>query len=194
MHFLTKFTFGFGTILLVFSMVIATVGWSSMNETINREEEGVSDVWSGKSFTTYEGELVSSSLYPIFVQELRSVDVELLNGDRDSRFVPCEEEYSCDSIYEPGYSYVGYVKVSKTGDWSIKFSGDVIGDSDVMIKQVPVYEDDGLMELGLGCSGICLSIMLLGIGIIFALTLSSRNENYVLIDHSEQLADSNNDR
>ena len=66
-----------------------------MIEDVSREEEGSTEVWSGKSFSTYEGELSSSYVYPIFVQELRSVDVELLDGDALSRFVPCEEDNSC---------------------------------------------------------------------------------------------------
>ncbi|MCH1592031.1 MAG: hypothetical protein L7R66_03455 [Candidatus Thalassarchaeaceae archaeon] len=174
MHLLTKATFGLGTVILVLSIFIASNGWSSMIEDVSREEEGSTEVWSGKSFSTYEGELSSSYVYPIFVQELRSVDVELLDGDALSRFVPCEEDNSCNAIYEPGYTYVGYVDVFHSGTWRIKFSGDVIGDSDVMIRGVPMTDDGSILQLGLGCSGICISFLLLGTGIVFALTLKER--------------------
>ena len=167
---------------MVLSTIAASNGWSSMIDDLNREQEGATVIWTGKSFTTYEGELSSSSAYPIFVQELRSVDVELLDGDQTSRFFSCEEDYSCDSIYEPGYSYVGYVLVSHSDTWRIKFSGDVIGDSDVMIKQVPLSDDEGVLQLGLGCSGICVSLLFFGVGLIFALTLKSGIDNPVSLD------------
>jgi hypothetical protein len=146
----------------------------SFEDSQENPEGGSTEVWTGKSFSTYEGTMGPNSVYPIFVQELRSVDVELLDGDADSRFVPCDEDYSCGMLEEPGYEYVGYVYVSHTDTWRVRFSGDVIGDSDVMIRQVNIMDDTGVTALGLGCTGLCLSLLVLLVGMIFGLTLKDR--------------------
>lgn len=137
-------------------------------------DAGGTDLWTGKTPATFEGEMHPTSMYPVFVQEYRSVDVELLNGDVNSRFVPCEEDYSCESFYEPGYTYVGDVYVSYSDTWKVRFSGDVTGDSDVMIREISI-DVQGFWSFGLGCMGVCLSLLLLGVGVIFAFALKDNN-------------------
>ena len=51
-----------------------------------------------------------------------------------------------------------------------------------MIKQVPISDDEGVLQLGLGCSGICVSLLFFGVGLIFALTLKSGIDNPVSLD------------
>ena len=117
-----------------------------------------------------------TSIYPVFVQEYRSVDVELLDGDENSRFVPCEEDYSCGSFYEPGYTYVGDVYVSYSDTWRVRFSGDVTGDSDVMIREMSM-DVPGILALGFGCMGVCFSLLVLGVGVIFVFTLKESHND-----------------
>ena len=139
-------------------------------------EEGNTELWTGKTPGTFEGEMHPTSIYPVFVQEYRSVDVELLDGDENSRFVPCEEDYSCESFYEPGYTYVGDVYVSYSDTWRVRFSGDVTGDSDVMIREMSM-DVPGIMALGFGCMGVCFSLLVLGVGVIFVFTLKESHND-----------------
>ena len=113
MHTVTKITLGIGLLLLIVSAIATSGGFSSfMNEMTEEVEGGGTEVWTGQTPATFEGEMNPTSFYPVFVQEGRSVDVELVDGDVNSRFVPCEEDFSCGSFYEPGYTYVGDVIVS----------------------------------------------------------------------------------
>ena len=171
MHTVTKITLGIGLLLLIVSAIATSGGFSSfMNEMTEEVEGGGTEVWTGKTRATFEGEMNPTSFYPVFVQEGRSVDVELVDGDVNSRFVPCEEDFSCGSFYEPGYTYVGDVIVSYSDIWNVRFSGDVVGGSDVMIRELNM-DVPGIMSLGFGCMGICFSFLLLGVGVIFAFTL-----------------------
>ena len=171
MHKVTKVTLGVGSVLLIGSIIATFVGGNSFIENINEGfEEGSTELWTGKSHSTFEGEMHPTSMYPVFVQEYRSVDVELLDGDENSRFVPCEEDYSCESFYEPGYTYLGDVYVSYSDTWRVRFSGDVTGDSDVMIREISM-DVSGIMALGFGCMGVCFSLLILGVGVIFVFTL-----------------------
>ncbi|MEC7707051.1 MAG: hypothetical protein VX204_00315 [Candidatus Thermoplasmatota archaeon] len=175
MHKVTKITLGVGFVLLIVSAIATSGGLRSFIENMDEGfDAGGTDLWTGKTPATFEGEMNPTSMYPVFVQEYRSVDVELLNGDVNSRFVPCEEDYSCESFYEPGYTYVGDIYVSYSDTWKVRFSGDVTGDSDVMIREISI-DVQGFWSFGLGCMGVCLSLLLLGVGVIFAFTLKDNN-------------------
>ena len=177
MHKVTKITLGVGFVLLIGSIIATFVGWDSFMENMDKEfEEGNTELWTGKTPGTFEGEMHPTSIYPVFVQEYRSVDVELLDGDENSRFVPCEEDYSCESFYEPGYTYVGDVYVSYSDTWRVRFSGDVTGDSDVMIREMSM-DVPGIMTLGFGCMGVCFSLLVLGVGVIFVFTLKESHND-----------------
>ena len=177
MHTVTKITLGIGLLLLIVSAIATSGGFSSfMNEMTEEVEGGGTEVWTGKTPATFEGEMNPTSFYPVFVQEGRSVDVELVDGDVNSRFVPCEEDFSCGSFYEPGYTYVGDVIVSYSDNWKVRFSGDVVGGSDVMIREVKM-DVTGLMSLGFGCMGVCISLLLIGLGVIFAFALKDNSNN-----------------
>jgi len=177
MHKATKITLGVGFLLLIVSAIATSGGWSSFMDGMMEEvDEGGAEIWTGKTPATFEGELDPTSLYPVFVEEGRSVDVEVVNGDINNRFIPCEEDFSCGSFYEPGYTYVGDVIVSYSDNWKVRFSGDVVGGSDVMIRELKM-DVPGLMSLGLGCMGVCFSLLLIGLGVIFAFTLKDNSNN-----------------
>ena len=177
MHKVTKITLAVGFLLLIASAIATSGGWSSfMDGVVDEVDEGGTEIWTGKTPATYEGDMHPTSFYPVFVQEGRSVDVELVNGDANSRFVPCEEDFSCGNFYEPGYTYVGSVIVSYSDNWNVRFSGDVVGGSDVMIREINM-DLPGLMSLGFGCMGVCISLLLIGLGVIFAFTLKDNSNN-----------------
>ena len=176
-HKVTKVTLGLGFVLLIVSIIVTSVGWDSFMENMDEDfVEGGTEKWAGKTPATFEGELNPTSMYPVFVQEYRSVDVELLDGDENSRFVPCEDDYSCGSFYEPGYTYVGGVYVSHSDIWKIQFSGDVTGDSNVMIREMSM-DVPGILSFSFGCLGVCFSLGILVLGLIFVFTLKeNRND------------------
>ena len=177
MHKVTKITLGVGFVLLIGSIIATFAGWDSLMENMDEGfDEGGTELWTGKTPSTFEGEMHPTSFYPVFVQEYRSVDVELLDGDENNRFVPCEEDYSCGSFYEPGHTYVGYVYVSYSDTWEVRFSGDVTGGSDVMIREMSM-DVSGIMALGFGCMGMCGSLLVLGVGVIFVFTLKESHND-----------------
>jgi hypothetical protein len=176
-HKVTKVTLAVGFVLLIVSIIATSAGWDSFMENMDEGfVEGGTEMWTGKTPTTFEGEMLPTSMYPVFVQEYRSVDVELLDGDEYSRFVPCEEDYSCGSFYEPGYTYVGDVYVSYSDIWKVRFSGDVTGDSNVMIREMSM-DVPGIMSLAFGCMGGCFSLLVLGVGVIFVFTLKESHND-----------------
>ena len=176
MHVMTKVTLSIGGVLLLISAAVLAIGGASVSDTSWFDDDSSGDeYWTGNTPTTFSGELDWSATYYVFVEEGRSVSVELIDGDEDSRFYHCEEDDECDDFYQPGYTYVGWVEVYSSGTWKIKFSGDVVGDSDVMIREdkVPI---NTLMGMGGGFCGLCCSLLLLIIGGIMALTLKDKTK------------------
>ena len=175
MHVMTKVTLGIGGVLLLISVAALVIGGVSLDNALSEDSMNPrgDEYWTGNAPVIFSGELKWDSNYYVFIEEGRSVSVELIDGDEYSRFVPCEEDNSCDFFYEPGYTYVGDISVESSGTWEIKFSGDVVGDSDVMIREgkIPL---DGIMGLGGGCCGLCGALLLLIIGGIMALTLKDK--------------------
>ncbi|MDG1534109.1 MAG: hypothetical protein P8Q35_06705 [Candidatus Thalassarchaeaceae archaeon] len=174
MHVMTKVTLSIGGVLLLISTAALVIGGASFGDAIEDFDPNSpgDEYWTGNTPTTFTGKLNLLSRYHVFVEEDRSVSVELIDGNEYSRFYPCEELNSCD-LYEPGYTYVGEISVESSGTWEIKFSGDVVGDSDVMIHEEK-FPLGGIMGLGGGCCGLCGALLLLIIGGIMALTLKDK--------------------
>ena len=171
MHIMTKLTLGLGAVLFVISGIAFAIGGTEIDSALDRD--GVGEVyWTGNSPAQFSGEFNWDSNYYVFIEEGRSVSVEVLDGDEYNRFIPCEEDNSCDYFYQPGYTYVGDIYVEQ-GTWEIEFSGDVVGGSDIMILEdkIPV---DGLLGLSVGCCGICGALFLLIVGGVMALTLKDQ--------------------
>ena len=170
MHIITKLTLSLGSVLFLISVIAFAIGGAELDSRMDR---GVGEVyWNGSTPETFSGEVNWDSNYYVFIEEGRSVSVEVLDGDEYNRFIPCEEDNSCDYFYQPGYTYVGDIYVEQ-GTWEIEFSGDVVGGSDIMILEdkIPV---DGILGLGGGCCGICGALFLLIIGGVMALTLKDQ--------------------
>jgi hypothetical protein len=175
MHVMTKVTLGIGGVLLLISVAAIVIGGVSVDNALSEDSMNPpgDEYWTGNTPTTFSGELKWDSYYYVFVEEGRSVSVEVIDGDEYSRFMPCEEDNSCDFFYEPGYTYVGDIYVEYSGTWEVKFSGDVVGDSDVMIREDPI-PIGGLLGMGGGCCGLCGALLLLIIGGIMAFTLKDK--------------------
>ena len=173
MHVMTKVTLSIGGVLLLISAAAIGIGGVSVDNALSKAETNGHEYWTGNTPTTFSGELKWDSYYYVFVEEGRSVSVEVIDGDEYSRFMPCEEDNSCDFFYEPGYTYVGDIFVESSGTWEVKFSGDVVGDSDVMIREdkIPI---GGLLGMGGGCCGLCGALLLLIIGGIMAFTMKDK--------------------
>ena len=175
MHVMTKVTLGIGGVLLLISVAALVIGGVSLDNALSEDSMNPrgDEYWTGNAPVIFSGELKWDSNYYVFIEEGRSVSVELIDGDDYSRFVPCEEDDSCDFFYEPGYTYVGDIYVESSGTWEVKFSGDVVGGSDVMIREakIPI---GGLLGLGGGCCGLCSALLLLIIGGFMAFTLKDK--------------------
>jgi len=131
------------------------------------EENGVV-IWEGNSPATFEGELVLTSIYAVLIEDGRQVDVELIGDDGETNtFTPCE--VGCGASEDPGYYLAGTISISDGGIWKIRFSGDVVGDSDLRIKEfkVPFHVEESVSVL-FGVGGCCISIVFLVAGAIVA--------------------------
>ena len=106
---MTKATLGVGGVLFLISTAAIVIGGVSLDNALSEDSMNPhgDEYWTGNTPTTFSGELKWDSYYYVFVEEGRSVSVEVIDGDEYSRFMPCEEDNSCDFFYEPGYTYVG---------------------------------------------------------------------------------------
>lgn len=151
--------------MLIGSIVAMIAGGGSFMGDMVENPTGT-EKWTGTSPTTYEGDFEMMAIYYVFVEEGEAVDVELVGGDADSRFIPCEENNDCEYYEWAGYTYVGDISVMTEGTWEVKFTGD----GDVMIREQPL-DLGGLMAVGFGFWGACCSFCVLGLGVIFIFAL-----------------------
>lgn len=166
MHIMTKITLGFGVALLIGSVILAVAGGGSTVSDLAENPNGV-EVWSGTAPDTYEGNFEIMNTYPVFVEEGKTVDVTVVGGDGDNRFIPCEEEPNdCDYYNWPGHTYVGQVSVYTPGTWGVEFSGT----GSVVVTEMAV-DIGGVMSIFGGMMGFCCSFCVIGLGVIFIFTL-----------------------
>jgi hypothetical protein len=165
MHIMTKITLGVGTVLLIGSIIAIVVGGGSLFSDLAENPDGT-ELWNGTSPTTYEGDFQFDSYYSVFIEEGADVQIEVLNGNDDNRFMPCEEDQSCDLYSLAGYTYVGDINILDDGIWEVEFTGN----GDVMIKELTI-DIGSFMAMGLGLWGFCCSFCLIGLGIVFIFTL-----------------------
>jgi len=166
MHIMTKITLGFGVALLIGSVILAVAGGGSTVSDLAENPNGV-EVWSGTAPDTYEGNFEIMNTYPIFVEEGKTVDVTVVGGDGDNRFIPCEEEPNDCGYYDwPGHTYVGQVSVYTPGTWEVEFSGT----GSVVVTEMAV-DIGGVMSIFGGMMGFCCSFCVIGLGVIFIFTL-----------------------
>ncbi len=116
-------------------------------------------------------------MYMAFIEETRDADVTLVGGDEGNRFIPCDSEEldrnSCDLGYEEDgidYRILGWIQIMDSGEWQVRFSGDVTGGSKVMIREIEMFSD-GIAFVGIGCFGSIASCLMVLVGVILAFTL-----------------------
>ena len=157
-------------------LTISSVGnlVTEVSETGNSFEESGEVIWEGSSPATFEDDLFATSIYTVLIEDGRQVDVELIGDDGETNtFTPCE--VGCSAHEDPGYYVAGTILVSDGGVWKIRFSGDVVGDSDLRIKEykVPFFAEESVGVL-FGVGGCCISIVFLVAGAIVG--FSSKQE------------------
>jgi hypothetical protein len=168
MHIATKLTLGLGGILLIGSIVAMVVGGGSFMEDFVDNPNGT-EKWQGDAPTTYEGNFSVYSLYFVFIEDGSTIDVELVNGDNNSRFIPCTENEDCEFYGWAGYTYIGDISVYEEGTWSVEFTGS----GKVMIRETTI-DVGGAMAMSGGFFGICCSCFILILGFIFIFTLKDK--------------------
>ena len=157
-------------------LTISSVGnlVTEVSETEDSFEESGEVIWEGRSPATFEDNLLATSIYAVLIEDGRQVDVDLIGDDGETNtFTQCE--VGCGASEDPGYYLAGTIVVSDGGIWKIRFSGDVVGDSNLRIKEykVPFFVEESVSVL-LGVGGCCISIVFLVAGAIVG--FSSKRE------------------
>ena len=124
----------------------------------------------------YEDNFEWTSIYNVFVEEGYEVDVEVLNGGEKAYFESCDIWDDCDFYdyegHQEGFQYIGDIIVDQSGTYEINFI--VNGDGEeptVMIREESITGVFGILGGFFGC---CLGIIILSIGLIFALVLKDK--------------------
>ena len=157
-------------------LTISSVGnlVTEVSETEDSFEESGEVIWEGRSPATFEDNLLATSIYAVLIEDGRQVDGDLIGDDGETNtFTQCE--VGCGASEDPGYYLAGTIVVSDGGIWKIRFSGDVVGDSNLRIKEykVPFFVEESVSVL-LGVGGCCISIVFLVAGAIVG--FSSKRE------------------
>ena len=192
MHIATKITLGIGslvTIVSIFGLVIS----GSMLDSMDPNEES----WAGELMMKeqapldYEDNFEWTATYNVFVEEGYDVNVEVLNGGDNAYFESCDIWGDCDYYdyngYQEGFQYIGEIIVEQSGTYEINFI--VNGDGEeptVMIREESITDVFGILGGFFGC---CLGIIILSIGLIFALVLKDKKtlpQNMVMIVGTEE--------
>ena len=166
MHIMTKVTLGLGVALLIGSVILAVIGGGSTVADLAENPNGV-EVWSGTAPDTYEGNFEVMNSYFVFVEDGETVDITLVGGDVDNRFIPCEEEPNdCDWYDWAGHTYVGQIVVFTPGTWEVELNG-----TGGVVLTEQVVDIGGVMSIFGGMVGFCCSFCVIGLGVIFIFTL-----------------------
>ncbi len=177
MHIATKITLGIGSLVTIVSIFGLVIG-GSMLDSMDPNDES----WAGELMMKeqapldYEDNFEWTSIYNVFVEEGYEVDVEVLNGGDNAYFESCDIWGDCDYYdnegYQEGFQYIGEIIVDQSGTYEINFI--VNGDGEeptVMIREESITGVFGILGGFFGC---CLGIIILSIGLIFALVLKDK--------------------
>ena len=175
MHIVTKITLGIGGVILLGSIIAMIVGGSSFADDIAENPDGT-EKWTGTSPTTYTGEFYMMAQYSVFVENGSTVDVRVVDTNASNYFESCGEWDDCDSKTLPGYDYVGDIIISNDGTFDIEFSGE--GEIMIREQEIPL---GGMMALIGGFYGICCSVCVLGLGVIFIFALDDNKSQQIIM-------------
>ncbi len=175
MHIATKITLGLGVALLIGSVILAVAGGGSTVTELAENPNGF-EVWSGTAPDSYEGNFEIMNSYFVFVEDVETVNVTLVGGDEDNRFIPCEEGSNCDYYDWAGHTYVGRIVVFTPGTWEVEFNGT----GGVVLTEQDVDLGGALSIFG-GIVGFCCSFCVIGLGVIFIFTLKDPQQQQMLL-------------
>ena len=183
MHTAAKVMLGFGGVFTVIGIIATIVGGVSLGETSGNSSQDSEDwsgelKWEGTTTTTYTGEFDWTHIYNVWVEDGSSVQVEVIGGDYENRFISCEELDDCWIFDEEGaisgYEYIGEISVIDSGTWQVEFTDDNGGNVDVMIR------DDasvvGFLGILGGSAACCFGILFLIIGGIMAAAMKDKTK------------------
>ena len=183
MHTAAKVMLGIGGVLTVIGIIVTLIGGFSLGETFGNASEDSDDwsgelKWEGTTPMTYTGEFDWTHIYNVWVEEGSSVQVEIIDGDYENRFISCEELDDCWIFDEEGaisgYEYIGEISVMDSGTWQVEFTDENGGNVDVMIRDDGSF--GGLLGFLGGSAACCLGIILLIIGGIMAATMKGKTK------------------
>ncbi len=147
--------------LLGFVISAGAIYSGMQNQMDYFEEQGASgefgeELWTGNTPARFEGDMSFTNMYWVFIEETRDADVTLVGGDDGNRFIPCDSEdfddHVCYLRYKEGdmdYRPLGVIQIMDSGEWQVRFSGDVTGGSKVMIRETEMLSD-GIAFVGIG--------------------------------------------
>ena len=192
-----KVMLGLGGVLLVIGILAFAIGGAIVSEVSPESEDWSGTLkWEGTTPTTYEGEFDWTHTYNVWAEEGSNVQVEVLFGSSDDRFISCEELDDC-WIFDydgaiPGFEYIGEIWIMNSGTYTVEFSGD--NNVDVMIRDDESF--GGFLGMMGGGGVCCFGILFLIIGGILATTMKDKpklqtriqidNEMVVVQDESNE--------
>ena len=192
-----KVMLGLGGVLLVIGILAFAIGGAVVSEVSPESEDWSGTLkWEGTTPTTYEGEFDWTHTYNVWVEEGSNVQVEVLFGSSDDRFISCEELDDC-WIFDydgaiPGFEYIGEIWIMNSGTYTVEFSGD--NNVDVMIRDDESF--GGFLGMMGGGGVCCFGFLFLIIGGILATTMKDKpkvqttiqidNEMVVVQDESNE--------
>ena len=192
-----KVMLGLGGVLLVIGILAFAIGGAIVSEVSPESEDWSGTLkWEGTTPTTYEGEFDWTHTYNVWAEEGSNVQVEVLFGSSDDRFISCEELDAC-WIFDydgaiPGFEYIGEIWIMNSGTYTVEFSGD--NNVDVMIRDDESF--GGFLGMMGGGGVCCFGILFLIIGGILATTMKDKpklqtriqidNEMVVVQDESNE--------
>ena len=176
MHNIPRWVLRIGSTLFVLGLLVVILGGTVIDNVDTPPE---SEDWSGtlmfkgETPAIYEVELNVFSSYYVFVQEGANITVEILNGNNQNYFEPCENDDDCD-IYDvegniSGYEYIGEILIDDKGEYEIAFmegNGEAV---EVMIREDKGFQS--FLIIAGGSVGCFVGLLLLIIGGIMAMIM-----------------------
>ena len=179
MHIMTKITLGVGVVMLIGSVIAMAVGGGSFVSDFVENPNGT-EKWSGTSPTTYSGDFDWGTMYFVFVDNEAAaqteIEVDVVNGNANNLFEPCENDSSCELYALTGYTYVGSITIIDSGTYDIQFTGN----GEVTIRELKM-DVSGLFAGGIGLMSFCCSFCVIGLGVIFIFALKDPQQQQMLL-------------
>ena len=163
-----KVTLILGALMMVGSIIAMVAGFGSA------DFEG-EEVFRGDAPTTWNEDFDLMPIYSVYIEDGSNVSVEVLDGDEDNRFVPCEEKNDCNEeiAHIAGFEYIGNLNVID-GNYDVNFTGE----GEVIVTK---FDSGGFLAAGLGMGFACCSVLIIILGLILALTMKENTPTQIVV-------------